>query len=185
MMHLAEQLLEESGEDFRKYRVPEIEKSRDLTGVVFKLPFTRRRFRPRPPELCIYGDEDLTGYFFDGSDFQDQTIFGIEGPKKAEKLDTGDYHGFEISPFLGRHDSMSNGFRHYILPVNDRYSHEVIADIRPDEERDSEKLIVNSYNGDSLESQLLIGRTDDNWTCISSNPQELYDQVKNSKNSNF
>lgn len=176
---IAEQLPEEyvSMEDVESYRVPELEDSEELTGVMFKLPYTPSRFDSQPV-LCVYGSEELTGYFFKGTNLQQDTVFGLEGPSESEALESGEYPVSEIAPFLGRHDNLKDGFRHYTVPVNNRYSHEVVADIKSGEQRELENLMLNSFEKDNLISQILIGRNEEGWDFLSTKPQEIQEETK-------
>ena len=167
---------EYSSHNVESYRVPELEDNDKLSGVVFNLPNSPSRLNSRP-FLCVYGSSDLTGYFFSGESFHQDTLSGIEGPEEAEALESGEYPSSEISPFLGRNDNLEDGFRRYEITVKDDWSYEVVADIRPDE-REKEKILLNSFRGDTEVSQLLIGRTEEGWDFLSGKPQKVSKEVK-------
>lgn len=154
-------------EDVKAYRVSDIEDASGLYGVVFNLPFSRKERGIKPkPLLCIYGGEASSGYSFQGESFIAETVTGIEKSDTTERLESGDYPASGIEPFLGRKDDLKDGFRRYVLPVDGEASYEVVADIRPDEERSHESVKVTaSKNGEEL-SSLFLGRTDDNWEYI-------------------
>ena len=155
--------------------VPEIEGD-ELSGVLFNLPNTPSRFNSRPV-LCVYTANDLTGYFFTGESFHQETLSGIEGPEEADMLESDNYPYGEIDPFLGRNDDLGDGFRRYEMSVDDSESLEVIAEIRP-EERNEEKLWLNSLEDGTATSQLLIGRTADGWDFLTGKPRKVSEGVR-------
>ena len=173
---IAEQIpIEEySSHNAESYRVPELE-GNELSGVVFNLPNTPSISNSRPV-LCVYSGEDLTGYFFTGESFHQEALSGIEGPGESEVLESGNYPSSEISPFLGRNDSVGEGFRGYKMPVDDSYGLEIVAEIRPDK-RSEEKLCLNESREGTITSQLLIGRTEDGWDFLSGKPQQFSEKV--------
>ncbi|MFO7794077.1 MAG: hypothetical protein R6V35_03835 [Candidatus Nanohaloarchaea archaeon] len=167
---------EYSSHNVQSYEVPELEAIEGLSGLVFNLPYSSSGFDSRPV-LCIYGSEDLSGYFFNGESDHQDTLFGLEGPGEADVLDSGDYPVKEIDPFLGRNDNLGDGFRRYKIPIKDDWSYEVVAEIRPDE-REKEKMLLNSFTEDTKVSQLIIGRTKDGWDFLSGTPQKVSKRVK-------